>query len=108
MNKTYQLVPYDNDPDFRKYLTSFGSKFRELRTLRLGCSQDRLGYFMNLSQSEVSRIEHGQRMMNIFHLRRLKSLVPELDMNDLFGDCGAIDILFAGRGTGNENFTGRL
>ncbi len=108
MNKTYQLVPSDNDPDFRKYLASFGSKFRELRTLRLGCSQDRLGYFMNLSQSEVSRIEHGQRMMNIFHLRRLKSLVPELDMNDLFGDCGAIDILFAGRGTGNENFTGRL
>lgn len=108
MNKTYQTVPSDNDPDFRKYLASFGSKFRELRTLRLGCSQDKLGYFMNLSQSEVSRIEHGQRMMNIFHLSRLKSLVPELDMNDLFGDCSAIDIIFAGRGTGNENFTGRL
>ena len=89
------------DISFREYLAGLGNKLRELRTCKLGCSQDKIGYFMNLSQSEVSRIENGQRKLNILHLLTLKRLDPELDLNALVDDCRALDMILAGEGWGD-------
>jgi hypothetical protein len=47
---------------------------------------------MNLSQSEVSRLERGQRKMNIIHLFTLKRLNPNLDLNNLVDICNTLEI----------------
>ena len=76
----------------RDYLIEFGSKLKKLRTDKLGCTQDKLGDIMNLSQSEVSRLERGQRKMNIIHLFTLKRLNPNLDLNNLVDICSALEM----------------
>ena len=101
-DQTIKKTPAGYDMVFNKYLAGFGTRFKEVRTGKLRCSQDKMGYIMNLSQSEVSRIERGQRKMNIVHLFTLKLLDPELDLNDLVNDCTAIDFLVGAKHPGEE------
>ena len=76
----------------REYLVEFGNKLKELRTDKLGCTQDKMGDIMNLSQSEVSRLERGPRKINIVHLFTLKRLNPSLDLNNLVDICSAFEL----------------
>ena len=77
----------DSTPDYDmltwEYLIGFGIRFKDFRTIDLGFTQDKMGDVMKISQSEVSRIEHGQRITNIVQLANLKRLYPKLDLNDL-------------------------
>ena len=57
-SQTIQRSPAGYDMINREYLVEFGNKLKELRTDKLGCTQDKMGDIMNLSQSEVSRLEH--------------------------------------------------
>lgn len=91
-SQTIKKSPAGYDMVSRDYLIEFGSKLKELRTDKLGCTQDKLGDIMNLSQSEVSRLEHGQRKMNIIHLFTLKRLNPNLDLNNLVDLCNTLEI----------------
>ena len=77
---------------FKEYLIELGNRFKLIRTDVLHCSQIEMGEIMNLSQSEVSRIERGQRKMNILHLFTLKSLDPDLDLNTLIDTCNVIEL----------------
>ena len=91
-SQTIQRSPAGYDMISREYLVEFGNKLKELRTDKLGCTQDKMGDIMNLSQSEVSRLERGQRKMNIIHLFTLKRLNPSLDLNNLIDICSAIEL----------------
>lgn len=66
-----------------QYLIGFGNRFKDFRTTDLGFTQDRMGDIMKISQSEVSRIEHGQRITNIVQLANIKRIYPQLDLNNL-------------------------
>ena len=101
-DQTLNMTPAGYDMIFSNYLTECGSKFKEVRTSKLRCSQDKMGDIMNLSQSEVSRLERGQRKMNIIHLFTLKSIYPDFDLNDLVGDCSSIDFLIGAKDTGKK------
>ncbi len=91
-SQTIQRSPAGYDMISREYLVEFGNKLKELRTDKLGCTQDKMGDIMNLSQSEVSRLERGQRKMNIIHLFTLKRLNPSLDLNNLIDIYSAIEL----------------
>ncbi|MBO4909898.1 MAG: helix-turn-helix transcriptional regulator [Lachnospiraceae bacterium] len=91
-SQTIKKSPAGYDMVTRDYLIEFGNKLKELRTDKLGCTQDKLGDIMNLSQSEVSRLEHGQRKINIIHLFTLKRLNPNLDLNNLVDICNTLEL----------------
>ena len=91
-SQTIKKSPAGYDMVTRDYLIEFGNKLKELRTDKLGCTQDKLGDIMNLSQSEVSRLEHGQRKINIIHLITLKRLNPNLDLNNLVDICNTLEL----------------
>ncbi len=77
----------DSTPDYDtltwEYLIGFGNRFKDFRTIDLGFTQDKMGDVMKISQSEVSRIEHGQRITNIVQLANIKRIYPQLDLNNL-------------------------
>ena len=91
-SQTIKKSPAGYDMVTRDYLIEFGNKLKELRTDKLGCTQDKLGDIMNLTQSEVSRLEHVQRKINIIHLFTLKRLNPNLDLNNLVDICNTLEL----------------
>ncbi|MBP5555622.1 MAG: helix-turn-helix transcriptional regulator [Lachnospiraceae bacterium] len=90
--QTIRKSPAGYDMICRDYLVELGGKLKEFRTTKLGCTQDKMADIMNLSQSEISRLEHGKRKINILHLFTLKCIKPNLDLNDLVGASDAPDM----------------
>ena len=60
---------------------------KNIQTLRnnINHTQDELGMALGVSQSDISSIENGRKMLTVPKIRRLSEYVADLDLNVLFG-----------------------